>query len=956
MKKCYVLMLIISFCISTFAQTSSIHVEAGWNLLSLPVRVADGTKDALFPTAKSKAFVYQSSYQAVDTLQNGQGFWLKFDSAQTISLAGGVSFDDTIEVNAGWNMIGSLTNPIAVSTIKTDTSGLIVSDFYCYTSGSYHATDTLQPGFGYWVKVKQNGSIMLSSPQPEIIQYEPGDSTVFPSRVAQLSNTIIDSTSVILEYTGSAPDFEVGQYIVDTIGQGYCRKITAVQNNGSTITISTQNALLTDAFKNLRIKKYIHLQPSSVSDFRKTYNKAFDTTYSRQQNGQLYTIHLTSNEPRFLPNQSFNATNFDFTYEWTNLTIKVSLPDQKLAFSFTADTLLFAMNLSVDADIQIDWFTLKYLKFVPVVDNSTILKRSNVQFHLGVTDTPELTLLTLPGPPIVLGPVVLTTSIFVKIGCDINAQLNIPWGADIVGSGDSHIEAGAEWSDGTFNPIVANNQWITGEIKNNNADGTFSITSRPFVKAGANFQVYGILGPDFYFKLGFPVTFSMPPLSCGMKAELSAGATLKFNDILPIPFKFDLNRVLWDETIFSGCGTSTNASPLQPSNPTPIDNATNISTSPTLSWTCTDPEGDPLTYDVYLGTDNPPTTAVSSNQNGSGLSRSGLTGGQTYYWKIVAKDDHNNSTIGPVWRFTTGSDSCIPFVPWQTHPSNGATNQPTNLRLGYNGGTVAPFSCRVYSITLQVSIDSLFSTYFYNQSGLADTGQQVTGLSSETKYFWRVCATSNFGSSGWSTVWSFTTSSGGGGSPCVGIPTITYAGKTYNTVQIGSQCWLKENLDVGIMISGDVNESDNDTIEKYCYDNNSANCDTYGSLYQWNEAMQYSTTPGARGICPSGWHIPTYAEFQTLNTAVGGDGNALKEIGQGTGGGVGTNTSGFSALLSGYRDSGYFTSLGYSTFFWSSTWNGAYVAYYMSLNFNGSTIYFYDIYKEYGFSVRCLKD
>ncbi len=147
--------------------------------------------------------------------------------------------------------------------------------------------------------------------------------------------------------------------------------------------------------------------------------------------------------------------------------------------------------------------------------------------------------------------------------------------------------------------------------------------------------------------------------------------------------------------------------------------------------------------------------------------------------------------------------------------------------------------------------------------------------------------------------------------PC-GTLTVDYEGKTYNTVLIGSQCWLKENLDIGTMVTGVTDQTDNATIEKYCYNDDPANCDIYGGLYQWDEAMQYSTSPGAQGICPTGWHISTLAEFQTLSSAVGGDGNALKAIGQGSGGGEGTNTSGFSALLAGYRHSsdGSFASLG----------------------------------------------
>lgn len=108
------------------------------------------------------------------------------------------------------------------------------------------------------------------------------------------------------------------------------------------------------------------------------------------------------------------------------------------------------------------------------------------------------------------------------------------------------------------------------------------------------------------------------------------------------------------------------------------------------------------------------------------------------------------------------------------------------------------------------------------------------------------------------------------GVPCPGMPTVTYEGKTYNTVQIGNQCWLKENLNVGLMIHSSVNQTDNGVagnpmIEKYCYNDDEIYCEIYGGLYQWNEAVQYITTiTGPQGICPPGWHIPTDAEWKEL--------------------------------------------------------------------------------------------
>jgi uncharacterized protein (TIGR02145 family) len=187
--------------------------------------------------------------------------------------------------------------------------------------------------------------------------------------------------------------------------------------------------------------------------------------------------------------------------------------------------------------------------------------------------------------------------------------------------------------------------------------------------------------------------------------------------------------------------------------------------------------------------------------------------------------------------------------------------------------------------------------------------------------------------------------------------TIDYGGKTYNTVQIGSQCWLKENLDIGSMIQGSDTAKDNSIIEKYCYDNDTANCNNYGGLYTWDEAMQYTTLPGTRGICQPGWHIPTRTEYATLITTVGGDGNTLKNIGQGSGEGAGTNTSGFSALLVGYIAPATFLQMSHYGYFWSSTETSLHSAFIMYPVYNNNYINLGDYGpKFFGFSIRCLKD
>ena len=183
-------------------------------------------------------------------------------------------------------------------------------------------------------------------------------------------------------------------------------------------------------------------------------------------------------------------------------------------------------------------------------------------------------------------------------------------------------------------------------------------------------------------------------------------------------------------------------------------------------------------------------------------------------------------------------------------------------------------------------------------------------------------------------------------------PTVPYLLETYNTALIGTQCWLKENLNVGTMIQATDTAKDNGTIEKYCYNNDTTNCSTYGGLYQWDEAMQYSTTEGTRGICPPGWHIPTSTQLQDLEKTVGKDGNKLLARGEGDG----TNESGFSALLAGSRtNTGVFYSIGSNAYFWSSAESNS-SPIILNLYDNSSDIGEGQYPKNFGFSVRCLMD
>ena len=185
-------------------------------------------------------------------------------------------------------------------------------------------------------------------------------------------------------------------------------------------------------------------------------------------------------------------------------------------------------------------------------------------------------------------------------------------------------------------------------------------------------------------------------------------------------------------------------------------------------------------------------------------------------------------------------------------------------------------------------------------------------------------------------------------------------GQTYAIVKIGNQAWMAENLNYNA--SGSV-----------CYNNSSGNCDLYGRLYNWatvmNGASSSTSSPsGIQGICPSGWHVPSDAEWETLVKYV--DPDATEDYGNHAGiklksvngwkyfstSTVGTDNYGFSALPGGNGYGSSFYNAGYYGFWWSATEGDAGNAWsrYMVYDDDGVSRGSYD--KAGLFSLRCLRD
>jgi len=270
-------------------------------------------------------------------------------------------------------------------------------------------------------------------------------------------------------------------------------------------------------------------------------------------------------------------------------------------------------------------------------------------------------------------------------------------------------------------------------------------------------------------------------------------------------------------------------------------------------------------------------------------------------------------------------------------------------------------------------------------NGLGEFTCEISGLSDNTTYYVRAFAVNSAGIAYGNEV-SFTTLSADTGQHCPGTPTVTdYDGNTYETVLIGQQCWMRQNLRTTHYSDGTSiplgSEPSYDVPYRYCPGNNVNNVDTYGYLYNWTAVMRNASSSdslpsGVQGVCPTGWHVPGNSEWTQLTDYVSSQSqylcddnssNIAKALASTTGWNVShysctvgfnpgfNNATGFSAVPAGsFSDSFY--GFGNNASYWSTTKSNDTNAYKFGLSncFADVTQSGGPLYA--GISVRCLRD
>lgn len=362
-----------------------------------------------------------------------------------------------------------------------------------------------------------------------------------------------------------------------------------------------------------------------------------------------------------------------------------------------------------------------------------------------------------------------------------------------------------------------------------------------------------------------------------------------------------------------------------------------------------------LSCGVCWSTNINPTIELStktSDERGKGSFVSkieGLVGGTTYHIRAYATNSEGTS-YGDDLTFNTSTT--LPTVITSEASNISANSANLGGTIVHNGGEAITVCGICWSTTSNPTTSLATKTINGSLNGLFTN--LISSLNASTTYYVRAYATNIIGTSYGNQI-SFTT-----------LP-IDNDGNIYNTITIGNQIWMKENLKTTTYNDGTPIEFVTDNIEwqnktsgAYTWYNNDESTykNTYGGLYNWYAVNTMK-------LCPINWHVPTEAEFKTLYMNLGdygtyGLGGKLKEIGTlhwnspNTGA---TNSTGFTALPGGYRyQAGTFHHIGNMGYWWLATENVPSSAYYFAFFYDSADGTSFHNGKTWGYSVRCIKD
>lgn len=544
--------------------------------------------------------------------------------------------------------------------------------------------------------------------------------TVYTAGTINLSKETLDelvsvsgdgSTFTFATQTQEIAELNPGDVIIGGIlpltPDGFLRRVISISNNGDQRIIVTETATLEDAFESLSIHYTQQLTPEQIQS-------------------------ITDIPGITLLDSPSSLEDLDFEFSMNNAV----LYDQDNNLSTTGDQVvangLLTVSPEIEFRIRIENGSLEELYFTSSMSVETGFSVSSLITLTALSAekslAPTIHLAAIPVGPLVLKPELdlvggISGSIFTGISASITNSTTFTAGLWHVNHQNHNLSQFT--SNFSYSPL--------------NFQSGLSFDA--YIGPKVSIKIYGVVGG--YVKPGVGLNLTIAPsadpwltLSGGFSASVGASVTLPIinKDLLDVQF----GAISYTINLYS-LSNNSNHQPSPPFSPSPSDGSNDLNLSILLGWNSGDADGDSLVFDVYFGAENPtPTSLVANNTSGFTYYPGVLKVNTTYYWRVIAYDEHGLYSAGPVWSFTTGNGGLPPVSFKKVSPANSAVVNATNVVLDWepSSGAVA------YSYCIDNSNDNNCSNWI----SLGINHQvALQGLSENTVYYWQVRASNSAG-------------------------------------------------------------------------------------------------------------------------------------------------------------------------------------------------------------------
>lgn len=507
---------------------------------------------------------------------------------------------------------------------------------------------------------------------------------------------------------------------------GLLRKITSIQQSNNQITISTTQGTFEDA-----------IETGSLSLKRRLGKSQIEKITFLSEGVWLRSELLNKANADTSIKFDFNKIVYDVDGDTTTQNDQVRL----IGHFYLMEDILF--------DIDVRNFKLQYVRYGYEMNNDANLTLK-ANFNYQIEKSIQIARITFSPIYLQIGPlpVVIIPEIFVNLGIRGYANSSLLTSVD----NDLFIEAGIEYKRATGWNTYHN---LTNAFEFNPPQITANAGARGYVAPEVSMAVYGVLSAyargELYGEIQADL-FANPWWSLYVGFDLGVGARAKL--LGAQLFDYSKNDLIKFRKLIAQASAGSTPPTVTTSS---ISNIT--SSSATGGGNVTAQGSSAVTArGVCWSTSQNPTINNSKTNDGTGTgsftsSITGLSPSTQYYVRAYATNSAGTS-YGSQVSFTTSAGGTAPQAPTLSSPSNGATNVSISPTLSWNPSAGAT------SYNLEVAFNSNFTGYVYTQT-TNYTSQQISNLDPSTTYYWRVSATNNYGTSGWSSVWSFTTASGG---------------------------------------------------------------------------------------------------------------------------------------------------------------------------------------------------